>query len=477
MQRVFRGLLKGLIVCLALFGGGFFQPTLAATPEPQTPPGFQLLDSALGVQLYSKEYPNGNPDYVQVIDMSQGASLKLLHGQITQPRPGLGVYGGADPRMLSPTLQDYWNQAKAESENAFCVTNGSFFYMPEYPTRLPFPLKVDGQMVTEGWGIHTYIGEHMMLEIWGDRADIRDQNRETLYSSTAPDIVGALSENANKRAKYAVGRTFVGVEDRDLDGAFETVLVYNTSSATQVQAAAMLRSFGADKIMMLDGGGSTQLLCRSGYYINSERPVPQAIAVVAASPPPVASELVNFPDWPVLLEGENFPLKIEIENTGRINWAPGETILVVEKSALGSQVSLDFQTVIEPGETAVVSDTLAAYTTAGVYTVRFNWGLSYEGKSYPGEAFEVHTIVIPPDLAEKQPELAALVRGWLPEGSQVVEERVKGWIQAQSQQQLLRIPVPEQVDIRLSDVFWIPVIMLPVMLVLALLVGRMNRGA
>jgi hypothetical protein len=475
MQSIFGGLVRLSIIWIALFGNLLFGFGGTETPEPKAPPGFQLLDAALGVQLYSKQYSGGSPDYVQEIDLSQGASLKLLHGSITQPRPGLGVYGGADPRMLSPSLQEYWNQTKAENKNAFCVTNGSFFYMPEYPTRLPFPLKVDGQMITEGWGLRTYIGEHMMLELWEGRADIREQNRDTLYSSTAPDIVGALSENANKRAKFAVGRTFVGVDDRDRDGEYETVLMYNTSSATQVQAASVLRSFGADKVMMLDGGGSTQLLCRGGYYIKSERLIPQAIAVIAASPPPIASELIDYPDWPVLVEGENFPFEVEIKNTGIVGWSQGGTSFVLDKNALGGQVSLEFHNKIEPGNTTILSDTLAAYTTSGFYQAEFNWSLVSEGKSYPGEAFTVHTIVIPADLAEKRSELVELVKGWAEEGEPVVEEGVTKWIQEQSQRRMPLIQASGQAEIRLGDVFWIPVIMLPVMLILALLIGRVNR--
>jgi hypothetical protein len=205
------------------------------------------------VWLFRKSYSNGNPDYVQVVDLRRGARLMLLHGQLTEPRPGKGSYGGDDPRMTSLALQTYWQKAAAADPYAFCVTNGGFFYMPEYPTRLAFPLKVDGEMVTEGWGIKTYPDQKLMLELWADRADIRDLTADTLHGSTAPDIVGGLAEDANKRAKYAVGRTFFGVDDRDGDGVYETVLVLNTLTARQIDAAGTLRSFGADKVMMLDG--------------------------------------------------------------------------------------------------------------------------------------------------------------------------------------------------------------------------------
>jgi len=121
-----------------------------ATPPPEVPPGFYQVDSDLGVRLYRKDYPAGNPDYVQVIDLLEGARLELMHGELKELREKKGVYGGADPNMTSLPIQTYWQQVSAQEKDAFCATNGQFFYMPEYPTRLAFPLKVDGVVVMVG---------------------------------------------------------------------------------------------------------------------------------------------------------------------------------------------------------------------------------------------------------------------------------------------------------------------------------------
>ncbi len=274
-RSIIRLLLVGLSLCLVYL---FAPPAQAQTPEPTptplsiVPAGFELLDAALGVQLYRKEYPNGNPDFVQVINLALGARLRLLHGAITEARPNKGAYGGPDPRFTSLPIETYWQQVSQEDPLAFCVTNGAFFYMPEYPTRLAFPLKVDGEMISEGWGVNTYVDQKLILELWDDRAAIRPLSAEALHRSQAPNILGGLTEEANKRAKYAVGRTFVGLADYDSDGRLETVLLFNTQTATQANAAAVLRTFGATQVMMLDGGGSTQLLCKSGWHIRSDRP-------------------------------------------------------------------------------------------------------------------------------------------------------------------------------------------------------------
>jgi hypothetical protein len=56
-------------------------------------------------------------------------------------------------------------------------------------------------------------------------------------------------------------------------------LVFNTSSARTSDAGKALKRFGAEKVMMLDGGGSTQLICKGKPVISSDRLIPQALAV------------------------------------------------------------------------------------------------------------------------------------------------------------------------------------------------------
>jgi hypothetical protein len=49
-----------------------------------------------------------------------------------------------------------------------------------------------------------------------------------------------------------------------------------------VDAAQVLRDFGAEQVMMLDGGGSTQLSCKGEDYVSSDRLIPQALGVIGA---------------------------------------------------------------------------------------------------------------------------------------------------------------------------------------------------
>lgn len=312
------------------------------------PTGFEKVTAVYGAQLYRKDYQGGNPDFVQVVDLSLGAKIELLHGSIKEKREGHGAYGGDDPRILSRSLQQYWDEFTANHANPFCVVNGQFFYMPESPTRLPFPLKVDGQIVSDGFGKQQFPGQKLMLELWRGRADIRQLSKAALYSSTAPNIVAGLAEDARKAINKYVGRTFIGVVDKDGDARYETVLVFTTRSARQVDAAEVLRSFGAQKVMMLDGGGSTQMICMDKSYIASERLIPQALGVQGGVPPSPSNkkaqissaetsssaeaedspqakpvQVASEPSEPAQVGASQIALAQPLYDLGNILWVPG----------------------------------------------------------------------------------------------------------------------------------------------------------
>lgn len=59
---------------------------------------------------------------------------------------------------------------------------------------------------------------------------------------------------------------------------FETVLVFSSTAARQIDAANTLKSFGANRVAMLDGGGSTGLVVEGKNLIDSGTAVPHAIA-------------------------------------------------------------------------------------------------------------------------------------------------------------------------------------------------------
>jgi hypothetical protein len=260
------------------------------------PEGFELIDEAPGIQMFKKEYRGGTPDYVQIIDLMRGAGVVPILGQVQDTGAGNGVYGGNDARISQYQVNRFWNDFSATYQGAFCMVNGEFFLMRESPTRLPFPLKVNGEIITDGYAIQEYQDQKLILEIWADRVDIQPLTRDTLYQSDANHIIAGLTEDARKNIQNFVGRTFIGVLDQEQDGRFETLLVFSTKTAKQKDAAEVLRSFGAEKVMMLDGGESTQLVCRSGSYISTDRHLPQVIGITSALSSTAGAE--SFPESP-----------------------------------------------------------------------------------------------------------------------------------------------------------------------------------
>jgi hypothetical protein len=310
-KRFFKPVL-GIILAICLVGGAPAASAIADSANEDIPAGFSLINSAYGIELYRKDYQGGNPDYVQVINLSQGAKVIPLHGELRELREGKGSYGGNDARFAVRKIDQFWQSLVNTTEKAFCVTNGQFFLMSETPTRLPFPLKKDGQILTDGYGKQEFVDRKLMLEIWDGKADIRELTQNAFYSSTAPQIIAGLAEDANKRAAQYVGRTFVGVDDRDLNHEFETILILSTKTTRQVDAAEVLRSFGADKPMMLDGGGSAQLTCQGQPLVSSDRPIPQALGVIAGDEPAQPLFLAAGPEETQALQE---PSAIIIEST------------------------------------------------------------------------------------------------------------------------------------------------------------------
>lgn len=243
---------------------------------------FVQIQNATGVQLFKKDVTSGNTDYVQIIDLSAGAYLEFDAGDVTS---GAGT---ANPHFTREAIGDVWNEKLNQSPNVFSVTNAQFFNAGLSPsTPLAFPVKEGGSMVSQGYDNAAFPGEKLFLPVWSNNADIisYDGQPTSVINSTADQGIVGLHREANKNPTSNTGRTFVGVSDEDGDGQYEKVLIFTSKTATQAYAAQKLNDFGVefDKILMLDSGGSTQMICEGTNYVSSTRLIPQSIIVYAAS--------------------------------------------------------------------------------------------------------------------------------------------------------------------------------------------------
>ena len=261
---------------------------LTAAQALAVPDGFKVVASTGGVALYKKDYPGGQPDYVLVVDLSQ-AQLRSLTGPIAAAGTGQGPLGGDNPTFYRQALGTFWAQAKTAYPSVFAVVNAQFFVETANPTPLAFSVKKDGAALSDGYAVTTeFPGQLRLLQIangLGSASIVPFSAAELQSPIGAPDMVGGLDVTANKGPGNYVGRTFVGVADQNGDGKKETVTIFCSSYASQPDAAAVLAGFGATAELMLDGGGSSQLIVNGTTYVTSTRELPHVLAIVSGAAP------------------------------------------------------------------------------------------------------------------------------------------------------------------------------------------------
>lgn len=259
------------------------EPARAAITIPR---GFTPQKAYLGAALYSRK-TGALTEYVQVIALELGGRVRLMRGAVTDPGTGLGGYGGDNPAFLRRSLGAFWSALLPRRADTFSVTNGASFRGGEAPsTHLAYPLKSGGVLVTDGYGTSHHPAAKLMLTLRDGSADIVALTPGSLAAADAPALLGGLAPEVDPFPRQRAGRTLAGVRDADNDGVNEVVLVYASAAATQDEAVAALRAFGAQRIMVLGGGRATQLIARGVSYIASGTTVPQAIGVRGAARTP-----------------------------------------------------------------------------------------------------------------------------------------------------------------------------------------------
>jgi hypothetical protein len=441
-------------------------PGLAVSP----PPGFFPLESQPGLELFRKDYPGGTPDYVLVVDLRRQTGLHLLHGEVSDPG------GGDSPRFARQSLEAFWQDFSADQNRAACVVNAGFFSPNEDPSPLAFGVKTGGRILSEGYGRDEFTQDKLLLELWPERARISPFNETAFKNSDAPQALVGLSEHADKNATALVGRTFIGLADSDQDGFARMLLIFSSKTARQADAVEVLRSFGAQQVMMLDGGDSSQLLCSGQPYVYSERSIPQALGVSAGIIADYEAVVERQTDWPVLVEGENTSIEIVLKNNGSKAWQPGEITLQNRRNDWGAGEQFVINQVVAPDETATFTWQTSAFGRSGVFTSQ--WDMLRGGQSISDRPIQVNVIVIPKELESKKQELEAQVRDWARQKLENIEQLVLEWIRNQISQSADRFVDWIQNQIRAAlDRICPSAALLPGMLILAGFLRARRRDA
>lgn len=234
--------------------------------------GFEQITEAKGVNIYQKPNADNRLEYVTIVDTTK-AKIKNL----------TGVVGANQAQVEKKILTRFWLDGVRQNtsgQKLKVVVNGAFFSTQQNPTGIAFGLKAGGKVISYGYAIGSeYPGEIRTLAFNSLLSSTSIQNYSITTFNRFPEVVGGLDINADKSAHQYVPRTFAGVQDSNSDGTNETIVLYASNYARQIDANRTLRCFGAIAQIMLDGGGSTGIIVDGKPLIDSSRPIPHALAV------------------------------------------------------------------------------------------------------------------------------------------------------------------------------------------------------
>ena len=239
------------------------------------PDGFHRILSGKGIEVYQKNYSNGTPDFVTVVNL-RVATIRNITGAVT-----------GETIARKPLIR-FWQDAVSQNVGNFkarVILNGTFFGNNRNDvSQIAFGLKMKGTLINYGYGLDEYPGLNKTFAFHSFAADAQIQPYRNATFDSFPDVIGALAAQADKSASSRLGRTFVGIINTNNDSVSNTVLFFSSAAATQAHAETVLRQSGATEIAMLDGGGSTGLIVDGTAQINTDRALPHAIALYAGKP-------------------------------------------------------------------------------------------------------------------------------------------------------------------------------------------------
>ncbi len=256
-----------IVACLSL-------PT--ATQAQLAPAHFKLLNSMQGVQLYAS-----GSMFVHVLRPRDGATIRFL------------AELDAQDRFVRKTTPDWFaDWKKSVGDRAFSAVNGQFFDMRTAEVApLAFAVKINGK-VYPGYGDRQEYRLQKRVVFFEDRRiriiPFGSDRVRLLERSTAKDAMVGLAPEVSKAAEKRLGRTFIGTVRNG-----NAVLV-TSAAATQLEMVQVLRDFGVrdTAMVMLDGGGSTQLVTRGWTLLPRRtstagelRTIPLALGLSAAAYP------------------------------------------------------------------------------------------------------------------------------------------------------------------------------------------------
>ncbi len=265
---------------------------------------FQLLTQVEGAKLYQADLGKGNTAYLQTFD-PQKIQIDQLMGTVEQVGKGQGLYYQGKGKSDSPFFKMQTAIATAQKYQAlygdrvFSIINFSFFEDYAASSRLSFPIKFNGKVITGGSSPYgpivnpadpRYRNIRLKALLWDKRhVEVVDYDPKTGSPLNQPTVQNAIVSyeykdhpahllSGDPPNRYHVLGTFRQA------GEGMGLAIITVNRATLEEAANLLRQSGLgvrDPIMTFDGGTSTYLFsAQRGHLLSPQAVGPKSEAVL-----------------------------------------------------------------------------------------------------------------------------------------------------------------------------------------------------
>jgi hypothetical protein len=275
MNKFARWCLVGLAIC-AIATLAWSQQTDSSAVSPAPP---EMLAQRDGATLEKIQLKKGDRIYLQTLNL-QTVDLEQIVGTLDPSRIAQGIYYPGPDQTTSPYFQRLAppdlpeTTPKTLDPQTFSIINGSFFEEYQSSTRLSFPIKLNGKVITAGSSPYGPIPQpadpiyrqvQLKALVWGNgQAQITNYDPSNGSPLNQPTVQNAIvsyayqDHPAYRLAGDPVNRYHVlGIGSKD--GAPQ-LMIATSDRATLENTAQVLRQRGVEgDLMTFDGGISTYL--------------------------------------------------------------------------------------------------------------------------------------------------------------------------------------------------------------------------
>lgn len=248
------------------------------------PSGWSIQNSGNDVRCFKRSTTRNNTSvtvYVLAVNLKNGAKCSPVYNV---PTPANASSSNISPTFYKGDILYWWGN----NSGYFGMANTLFFDFSSTgnawcsQAQLAYGLKQSTNLRSCDYGnkdafpkrklnlFSTYATIEELANPPSNYTDAQVYNYIVQQFTGTTVVAGLHPINASKSPNDYVGRTMVGIKDCDGDGFKEGLYILTTRYAKQQEAYNILSTeFSCDQVIMLDGSGSTQMVCQGTEYVKS----------------------------------------------------------------------------------------------------------------------------------------------------------------------------------------------------------------